>query len=352
MEVAFYHEDNLPNYEQQSSPSSVGSACSTDIGVVSAIGRPYLNFDKDTTLKGLNLDLSPREQLKQQHLKSIEHTVIASQTGGLPYSNSQHHQHCGVITNAFGGLQSTHTLASPDINMLKLGSPDIERLISHSQHSNGGYMQQKPPQVTQEQEMYAQGFERELERIKSRSGSDPDITGSRIHVSDSVTTGSPQCSVITSGVSEQMARQHQPFMHDQYYNSQPTSGMGVSQSFGSTVHHMTNPVIAQLKEEPPQTVPVMSHTPPMSPIDLVNQEMLKSERKRQRNRIAASKCRKRKLERISRLEDKVKSLKNQNMELSTNANILRQQVAELKSKVMAHVNSGCQLMMSQQQVTY
>ncbi|KYO47985.1 hypothetical protein Y1Q_0021871 [Alligator mississippiensis] len=74
------------------------------------------------------------------------------------------------------------------------------------------------------------------------------------------------------------------------------------------------------------------------------QERIKAERKRLRNRIAASKCRKRKLERISRLEEKVKSLKSQNTELASTANLLREQVAQLKQKVLSHVNSGCQLL--------
>ncbi|CAG01970.1 unnamed protein product, partial [Tetraodon nigroviridis] len=68
-----------------------------------------------------------------------------------------------------------------------------------------------------------------------------------------------------------------------------------------------------------------------------------------RNRIAASKCRKRKLERISRLEDKVKSLKTQNTELASTASVLREQVAQLKQKVMNHVSSGCQLLPNQVQ---
>uniref|UniRef100_A0A8C8A482 Transcription factor JunB n=1 Tax=Otus sunia TaxID=257818 RepID=A0A8C8A482_9STRI len=45
-------------------------------------------------------------------------------------------------------------------------------------------------------------------------------------------------------------------------------------------------------------------------------------RKRLRNRIAASKCRRRKLERIARLEEKVKALKGQNAELAATANLL------------------------------
>uniref|UniRef100_A0A8C7WWK6 Transcription factor JunD n=1 Tax=Oryzias sinensis TaxID=183150 RepID=A0A8C7WWK6_9TELE len=78
-------------------------------------------------------------------------------------------------------------------------------------------------------------------------------------------------------------------------------------------------------------------------------ERIKAERKKLRNRIAASKCRKRKLERISRLEDKVQTLKTQNIELASTASVLREQVAQLKQKVMNHVSSGCQLLPNQVQ---
>ncbi len=77
-----------------------------------------------------------------------------------------------------------------------------------------------------------------------------------------------------------------------------------------------------------------------------DQERVKAERKKLRNRLAATKCRKRKLERISRLEDKVKILKTDNAGLSSTASLLREQVAQLKQKVMTHVSSGCQLMLT------
>jgi len=86
----------------------------------------------------------------------------------------------------------------------------------------------------------------------------------------------------------------------------------------------------------------------MSPIDMESQERIKLERKRQRNRIAASKCRRRKLEKIAKLEDKVKLLKNDNSELATVVVKLRQQVCGLKEQVMEHVNCGCQIMLANQ----
>uniref|UniRef100_A0A3B5QTQ7 Transcription factor JunD n=1 Tax=Xiphophorus maculatus TaxID=8083 RepID=A0A3B5QTQ7_XIPMA len=70
----------------------------------------------------------------------------------------------------------------------------------------------------------------------------------------------------------------------------------------------------------PQMVPDVQsfgESPPLSPVDMDSQERIKAERKRLRNRIAASKCRRHKLERISRLEDKVKTLKTQNTDLAS-----------------------------------
>lgn len=74
-----------------------------------------------------------------------------------------------------------------------------------------------------------------------------------------------------------------------------------------------------------------------------SQERLKAERKRLRNRIAASKCRRRKLERIARLEEKVKALKGQNAELAATANLLRAQVTQLQGRVRSHLSSGCHI---------
>lgn len=73
------------------------------------------------------------------------------------------------------------------------------------------------------------------------------------------------------------------------------------------------------------------------------QERQKLERKRQRNRVAASKCRKRKLERISKLEDKVKLLKGENSELGSVVMNLKQHVMQLKQQILEHVNAGCRI---------
>ena len=94
-----------------------------------------------------------------------------------------------------------------------------------------------------------------------------------------------------------------------------------------------------IKDEPP----TQSTSPPVSPIDMETQEKIKLERKRQRNRVAASKCRKRKLERISKLEEKVKILKGENTELGSIVKTLKDNVAQLKQQVIEHIESGCRI---------
>merc|ERR1711990_477478 len=85
------------------------------------------------------------------------------------------------------------------------------------------------------------------------------------------------------------------------------------------------------------------NTTGMSPIDMETQEKIKLDRKRQRNRLAASKCRKRKLERISQLDDRVSALKNENADLAAVVKKMKAGVALLKQEVIEHVNSGCDI---------
>nr|ARJ54254.1 Jun3 [Aurelia aurita] len=95
-----------------------------------------------------------------------------------------------------------------------------------------------------------------------------------------------------------------------------------------------------------QTKLFLENNPHYQPIDLELQELVKRERKKLRNRVASSKCRKRKLEREARLDIRVKELKEKNIELGAVANALKQQVCDLKQRVMDHVNEGCQIVLS------
>lgn len=72
-------------------------------------------------------------------------------------------------------------------------------------------------------------------------------------------------------------------------------------------------------------------------------EALKVERKRARNRIAASKCRMRKIEKIQTLDQQTTKLKQENDELAALAAKLKEQVYQLQQELQWHVNNGCQL---------
>ncbi|XP_014611229.1 PREDICTED: transcription factor AP-1-like [Polistes canadensis] len=232
-------------------------------------------------------------------------------------------QELRVKTPRLGPLPTTLNnvapiLSSPDLNMLKLGSPELERLIIEQQDANGASNTEGvvaslptptvqilfPKVVTEAQELYARGFVDALNEL---------------HHSDS-------------------SQEPSSFYGATYTTLEPP---GSVQSVGT--ESSVSQGLMQIKDEP-QTVPSVSSSPPMSPIDMENQERIKLERKRQRNRVAASKCRRRKLERISRLEDKVKVLKAENCELSTVVHKLKEHICRLKEQVMDHVHSGCQIM--------
>ncbi|XP_046830522.1 transcription factor AP-1-like isoform X2 [Vespa crabro] len=235
--------------------------------------------------------------------------------------NNCQRQELQVKKPRLGPLPTTFNIApilsSPDLNMLKLGSPELEKLIIEQQDGNGADSEGVvtslptptaqilfPKTVTEAQELYARGFVDALNEL---------------HHSDS--------------------SQEPGSLHGATYTTLEPPGSVQSIGTESSVSQG----LMQIKDEP-QTVPSVSSSPPMSPIDMENQERIKLERKRQRNRVAASKCRRRKLERISRLEDKVKVLKGENSELSAVVHKLREHVCRLKEQVMDHVQSGCQIM--------
>ena len=65
------------------------------------------------------------------------------------------------------------------------------------------------------------------------------------------------------------------------------------------------------------------------------------ERKRARNRAAATKCRLRKLERISVLDKEAAELRAANDALTSDNERLRDQVSRLQQELRWHLNHGC-----------
>nr|XP_003230150.1 PREDICTED: transcription factor jun-D [Anolis carolinensis] len=234
--------------------------------------------------------------------------------------NNHHNNHHNPRGLPLALPSTSREAEAAELGLLKLASPELERLIIQSNGlvtttptGGAGGSGSGPvfpfPKASEEQE-FAAGFVKALEHLH--------------HQGD-----------------EQQQQQQHP--------GTPAASSLVYATLSPFGAFEGPPLPALLKDEP-QTVPEApsSASPPLSPIDMDSQERIKAERKRLRNRIAASKCRRRKLERISRLEEKVKSLKSQNTELASTASLLRQQVAQLKQKVLSHVNSGCQLLPRQQ----
>lgn len=260
-------------------------------------------------------------------------------------------------------------LTSPDVGLLKLASPELERLIIQSCN---GLTTPTPTQflcpknITDEQEGFAEGFVKALAELHYQQhmpngSSDAQANAANDMAPSSTVSDSPipySCTVrpeppeyTNLGTFSRAVSSASSLNGDRHSSTSYTavpSQIHIEPQRPSQHPRLQHARLQSFKEEP-QTVPEMSgDTPPMSPIDMESQERIKAERKRMRNRVAASKCRKRKLERISRLEDRVKNLKTQHTELVSSANVLRDELALLKQKVMDHVNSGCQLILTQQ----
>lgn len=234
-------------------------------------------------------------------------------------------------------------LGSPDLNMLKLASPELEKFIIQA---NGMVTTTPTPTqfifprfVTDEQESFAKGFVEALNNLHGKTVKTENSSDSESQ-SDSVSNASytyvPPDYVLTSATTTL------------------PGGLITTANANSVLDQLSKSIPSQRisllrQEEEPQTVPsIASHdnTFSVSPINMENQEVIKLERKRARNRVAARKCRTRKLERIARLEERVDDLKGQNSDLSSQASALRDQVCKLKKQIIDHVNSGCQIMIS------
>lgn len=286
------------------------------------------------------------------------------------------------LTEPYRNLKSqlrAETDPYQDVGSLKLASPELERLIIQNSHgvittpTPGQYFYNRG--ITDEQEGFAEGFVKALDELhKINQMPPPNVSIG----AGGVTT----CSAAASSVFGP-ALQPEPPIYTTLNAYCPNTSLSSASSYPTATisylpphqqsHHQTSTHgthafphtlpgsglhpqqrLVALKEEP-QTVPDLlssDGSPPMSPIDMETQERIKAERKRLRNRLAATKCRRRKLERIARLEEKVKVLKNDNAGLSSTASVLRDQVAQLKQKVLTHVSSGCQLMLTSKMETF
>lgn len=261
-------------------------------------------------------------------------------------------------------------LTSPDVQMLKLTSPELEKFLSQNPTlatpTPSGYI--FPKSVTEEQMMYAKGFEEALEHLRQAEtvpGSSNEATVAAANTLATLSAAHPSAHPLAQVIPTiQVQQEHQPInlplslpntIPAPNPHSRPNSG--ASGSYDSELYQVPDGI--KIKEElddqslsggesnygsesmlSPNTIAGTS------PIDMEHQEKVKLERKRLRNRLAASKCRKRKLERISQLDERVAQLKTENADLAAVVKKMKSSVAVLKQEVMEHMSSGCEIRMT------
>merc|ERR1712073_43162 len=237
-------------------------------------------------------------------------------------------------------------LTSPDVQMLKLTSPELEKFLSQNPTlatpTPGGFF---PKSVTEEQMMYAKGFEEALEKMHQESFG-PATDTRTVTAANTLVT-------LSSGQQDQHAV-HLPLSLPNTIPNNPLSrpNSGASGSYDSDTYQLPEGNI-KIKGEPEdgsldgdedEESLLSPGASGVSPIDMETQEKIKLDRKRLRNRQAAAKCRKRKLERISQLDDRVAQLKTENTDLAAVVKKMKSSVATLKQEIMEHERSGCETM--------
>jgi transcription factor AP-1 len=321
--------------------------------------------------------------------------------GGGPGGGANFPPISGIAPSKKARLRTApEILTSPDVQMLKLTSPQLAEFLTRNPTlatptPSGGY--QFPTTVTAEQELYVRGFE---EALKSKHATAHESTftsviGSntpaQILAIEKATSAYKQQQAFlpptTTSIPVTIQQQQQQFIPSTIAPA-PVPTIAIS-SAASTVSEQSStnsrpsssasgsyddsasdylPTTVTVKQEPDQDASSTSYSPAVasnrlvgrgrsrkqssnlrgvgiSPINMESQEVIKLERKRLRNRLAASKCRKRKLERISNLDEKVSDLKDENGELMGIVKRLKDSVCNLKQEVMEHVQHGCQISM-------
>jgi len=292
----------------------------------------------------------------------------------------------GVGPSGFGNfskkskLAASHILTSPDVQKLKLSSPELAEFLTRNPTlatptpSGGNYI--FPKTVTEEQESYVKGFEVALKNLQHQEIPNQIITGSHVGL-PSVIKSEPLTRTSIETIEKATAAHRASAAATSAKLAPVVSIPEVGKSFTSFSIPEVSPrpessasgsmdsAELRIKEEmddadldqedfddddsysdeekPAPKKGRGSGSKKITPINMESQEKIKLERKRMRNRLAASKCRKRKLERISQLELKVKDLKGENSELYNVVKKLKQSVANLKQEVIDHCNSGCQI---------
>merc|ERR1711983_698945 len=234
-------------------------------------------------------------------------------------------------------------LTSPDVQMLKLTSPELEKFLSQNPTlatpTPSGYI--FPKSVTEEQMMYAKGFEEALEHLRQAETVPEGSNEATVAAANTLATLS---AVHPAGPSIQISQDHQPTnlplsLPNTIPVPKPLSrpNSGASGSYDPELYQVPEGI--KIKDEPDDQslsggesnygsgAMLSPNNAGMSPIDMESQG-------------------KRKLERISQLDERVAQLKTENADLAAVVKKMKSSVAVLKQEVMEHVNSGCEIRMT------
>lgn len=279
------------------------------------------------------------------------------------------------------GYHPGSTAAVPQ--SLPLSTPELLTTIGGSiltttQSDSPSHFGVRDP-VTAEQEMYAQGFIEELRGLEtakppvSSMSSFVDVPRSIVHHTTQAAGlpgvgGIDASSAYTNSHSlESVAQTYVTTTRDLINISAPqtesTNSFGVSSSHNFVANAYPSPMFSMYTPSidaygsyvtagqpsvpggvmsggamPPQMVKEIQR---VVPADMKTQEQMKVERKKARNRIAASKCRLRRLQREAELQGKVKMLKDHNQELNNEVSELKEQINNLKRALVQHMQGGC-----------
>merc|ERR1712037_50357 len=266
-------------------------------------------------------------------------------------------------------LAASHILTSPDVQKLKLSSPELAEFLTRNPTlatptpSGGNYI--FPKTVTEEQESYVKGFEVALKNLQQHQTPEQTITGSHVGL-PSVIKNEPNTRtsietiekataahraaasklVVPTSIALSSVPEFSPRPESSASGSMDSAELRIKEEMDDSNDDFDEDDSFSDEESVKTPAPKGrggGRSKKITPINMESQEKIKLERKRLRNRLAASKCRKRKLERISQLEVKVKDLKGENSELYNVVKKLKQSVANLKQEVIDHCSSGCQI---------
>ena len=214
--------------------------------------------------------------------------------------------------------------------------------------------------VTKEQELYAQGFLDALKQIQTRSEQEDQSVSNTYSQSNALISSYGSLPTVANTYVTASTSVIPTHLERTLYNT-PESGTGSSCSshedlrIAPAPYHIGSPACltsATIEADIYDKLngPMGQHgmfRDAMTVVpDMKTQEQLKTERKKARNRVAAKKCRQKRLVQEASQHEKVIQLKAQYNKLQSERATLKESIAELKQQLTDHLRKGCQIDLS------